>query len=129
MKHEELTQKIIGCAMTVHSCLGNGYEELVYQKSLAIEFEMNGIAFESEKSLKIFYKELEIGTRQVDFLVEKTIMLELKAVSQLEDLHLTQAMNYCKAHGLPIGLLLNFGSKSLSFKRVYNVNHPENKKP
>ncbi|MFY8166947.1 MAG: GxxExxY protein, partial [Sediminibacterium sp.] len=101
MKHEELTQKIIGCAMTVHSCLGNGYQELVYQKSLAIEFEMNGIAFESEKSLKIFYKELEIGTRQVDFLVEKTIMLELKAVSQLEDLHLTQAMNYCKAHGLP----------------------------
>jgi GxxExxY protein len=127
MEQEELTHKIIGCAMKVHSNLGNGYQEFIYLKALAIEFETNGIAFESEKNLKIFYKEVEVGTRPVDFLVEKTIMLELKAVSQLEDLHLTQAMNYCKAYRLPIGLLINFGSKSLSFKRVYNKNHLENK--
>ena len=109
MKHEELTHKIIGCAMKVHSSLGNGFQELIYQRALAIEMKMKGIAFEREKSMKIYYEGIEIGTRRVDFFVGKNIMVELKAVIQLEDVHLAQAMNYCQAYGLPIGLLINFG--------------------
>lgn len=127
MKHEELTHKIIGCAMKVHSKLGNGFQEVIYQRALAIEMKMQGLNFKREMPMKIFYESIEIGTRRVDFFVEDNIMLELKAVILLEDVHLAQAMNYCQAYGLPIGLLINFGSKSLTFKRVYNVNHLENK--
>lgn len=127
MKHEELTHKIIGCAMKVHSNLGNGFQEVIYQRALAIEFKKQGIAYQREMEMTIFYEGENIGTRRVDFFAEKNIMIELKAVIKLEDPHLAQAMNYCQAYNLPIGLLINFGSKSLEFKRVYNVNHPENK--
>ena len=127
MKHEELTHKIIGCAMKVHSTLGNGFQEMIYQRALAIEFQKQGIAYQREMEMTIYYEGENIGTRRVDFFAEENIMIELKAIIKLEEVHLAQAMNYCQAYNLPIGLLINFGAKSLEFKRVYNVNHPENK--
>jgi GxxExxY protein len=127
MKHEELTHQIIGCAMKVHSTLGNGFQEVIYQRALAIEFQKQGVVFQREMEMSIHYEGVHIGTRRVDFFVEDNIMVELKAVIKLEDVHLAQAMNYCQAYQLPIGLLINFGSKSMEFKRVYNLNHPENK--
>jgi GxxExxY protein len=127
MKHEELTHKIIGCAMKVHSTLGNGFQEVIYQRALAIEFKKQRIAYQREMEMTIYYDGEDIGTRRVDFFAEENIMIELKAIIKLEEVHLAQAMNYCQAYNLPIGLLINFGAKSLEFKRVYNVNHPENK--
>ncbi|MBL0237891.1 MAG: GxxExxY protein [Saprospiraceae bacterium] len=127
MKHEELTHKIIGCSMKVHSTLGNGFQEVIYQRALAIEFQKQGVSFQREMEMTIFYDGENIGTRRVDFFAEENIMIELKAIIKLEEIHLAQAMNYCQAYNLPIGLLINFGAKSLEFKRVYNVNHPENK--
>ncbi len=127
MKHEALTHKIIGCAMKVHGTLGNGFQEVIYQRALAIEMEKQGLGYQREMEMAIFYEGIDIGTRRVDFFVEDTIMVELKALIKLEDVHLAQAMNYCQAYHLPIGLLINSGAKSLEFKRVYNVNHPENK--
>lgn len=127
MKHEETSRKIIGCAMKVHSTLGNGFQEVIYQRALAIEMEKAGLPFQREMEMTILYEGIDIGTRRVDFFVEEIFMVELKALIKLEEVHLAQAMNYCQAYNLPIGLLLNFGAKSLEFKRVYNVNHPENK--
>jgi len=127
MKHEEITHKIIGCAMKVHSTLGNGFQEVIYQRALVIEMEKQGLGFQREMEMSIYYEGIHIGTRRVDFFVEENIMVELKALIKLEEVHLAQAMNYCQAYNLPIGLLINFGAKSLEFKRVYNVNHPDNK--
>ena len=129
MKDKELTHKIIGCAMKVHSTLGNGFQEVIYQRALSIEMEKESLSFVREMEMDILYEGHHIGTRRVDFFVEDKIMVELKALIKLEDVHLAQAMNYCQAYNLPIGLLINFGSKSLEFKRVYNVNHPENRNP
>ena len=128
MKHKELTFKIIGCAMKVHSTLGNGFQEVIYQRALAIEMKGNGLRFQREMEMPIHYNGEQIGTRRVDFFVEDCIMVEIKAVIQLEDVHLAQAMNYCQAYNLPIGLLINFGAKSMQYKRVYNLTHPENSK-
>ena len=127
MKYEDLTRKIIGCAMKVHSTLGNGFQEVIYQRAMCIEMDKLSLSFQREMEMTIYYEGIDIGTRRVDFFVEEVIMVELKALIKLEDVHLAQAMNYCQAYNLPIGLLINFGSKSLEFKRVYNVNHPENK--
>lgn len=127
MKYEDITRKIIGCAMKVHSTLGNGFQEVIYQRALAIEMQKQGLGFKREMEMTIYYEGIDIGTRRVDFFVEDVIMLELKAFIRLEDTHLAQAMNYCQAYNLPIGLLINFGAKSMEFKRVYNINHPENK--
>lgn len=127
MKYEELTHRIIGCSMKVHSILGNGFQEVIYQRALAIEFNKQVLGFKREMEMAIFYDGINIGTRRVDFFVEDIIMVEIKALIKLEEVHLAQAMNYCEAYNLPIGLLINFGAKSLEFKRVYNVNHPENK--
>lgn len=127
MKYEELTHKIIGCAMKVHGTLGNGFQEVIYQRALAIEMSKQGLSFQREMEMTIYYEGENIGTRRVDFFVEDKIMAELKALIALEEVHLAQAMNYCQAYNLPIDLLINFGAKSLEFKRVYNVNHPENK--
>lgn len=127
MKYEETTRKIIGCAMKVHSTLGNGFQEVIYQRALAIEMGRQSLLFQREMEMAIYYEGIDIGTRRVDFFVEDNIMVELKALIKLEDVHLAQAMNYCQAYSLPIGLLINFGAKSMEFKRVYNVNHPENK--
>jgi GxxExxY protein len=120
MQHEDLTRRIIAAALKVHSTLGNGFQEVIYQRALEIEFPYHNLAFEREKEMSIFYRGHEIGTRRVDFFVEKLIMVELKAVIQLEDVHLAQAMNYLEAYKMEIGLLINFGSKSLQFKRVHN---------
>lgn len=122
MKHEELTFKIIGCAMEVHKYLGNGFQEVVYQRALAIEMRMQSIHFTREHEMDLTYKGHDIGTRRVDFFVEEVIMVEIKAVINLEDVHLAQAMNYVEAYKLEIGLLINFGSKSLQHKRVHNNN-------
>jgi GxxExxY protein len=128
MKYEEITHKIIGAAMKVHSVLGNGFQEVIYQRALAIEMEKQVLGFRRELEMAIYYDGIDIGTRRVDFFVEDQIMVELKALIKLEDVHLAQAMNYCQAYHLPIGLLINIGARSLEFKRVYNINHPENKK-
>ena len=120
MKHEDLTRSIIAAAMKVHSTLGNGFQEVIYQRALEIEFPYHNLAFEREKEMSIFYRGQEIGARRVDFFVENLIMVELKAVIQLEDVHLAQAMNYLEAYKMEIGLLINFGAKSLQFKRVHN---------
>ncbi|HYX07262.1 MAG TPA: GxxExxY protein [Bacteroidales bacterium] len=120
MKHEDLTYKIIGCAMEVHKHLGNGFQEVVYQRALAIEMQMQGIAFSREHEMPLQYKGHNIGTRRVDFFVEDKIMVEIKAIINLEDVHLAQAMNYVEAYNLEIGLLINFGAKSLQHKRVHN---------
>ncbi len=126
MKHEALSHRIIGCAMKVHSTLGNGFQEVIYQRALAIEMEKQQLHFRREMNMRILYDNVSIGTRRVDFFVEDIIMLELKAIVKLEDAHLAQAMNYCRVYNLPVGLLVNFGARSLEFKRVYNLNHPEN---
>lgn len=120
MKHKELTEKIIGCAMQVHRTMGNGFQEVIYQRALALEMTHTGLAFEREKEMPIFYRNEEIGTRRVDFFVEDSIMVELKALTRLEDVHMAQAMNYLEAYKMEIGLLINFGAKSLEFKRVHN---------
>ena len=114
----ELTGKIIGCAMEVHKILGNGFQEVIYQRALAIEMNRQGLAYSREHEMEIFYKEDNIGTRRVDFFVEGKIMVELKAIITLEDVHLAQAINYLEAYNMDIGLLINFGSRSLQFKRV-----------
>jgi GxxExxY protein len=118
----ELTHKIIGCAMQVHRSLGNGFQEVIYQRALAIEMRYAGLEFDREKEMQIFYREEEIGTRRVDFFVEGKVMVEIKAIEKLEDVHKAQAINYCEAYNIADGLLINFGSKSLDFKRVYNKN-------
>lgn len=118
----ELTHKIIGCAMQVHRFLGNGFQEVIYQRSLAIEMRYAGLEFEREKEMPIFYREVNVGTRRVDFFVEGKVMVELKAIEKLEDVHKAQAINYCEAYNIADGLLINFGGKSLDFKRVYNKN-------
>ena len=127
MKYEELTHRIIGAAMKVHSTLGNGFQEVIYQRALTIEMRKQNLNFQREMAIPIYYDDTKIGSRRVDFFVEDKIMVELKALVKLEEVHLAQAMNYCQAFGLPLGLLINFGAKSLEFKRVYNLNHPENK--
>ncbi|WP_091162179.1 GxxExxY protein [Mucilaginibacter sp. P25] len=120
LKHTDITGKIIGCAMQVHSTLGNGFQEVIYQKALEIEMALNGLVFEREKEMPIHYRDLHIGTRRVDFFVSGMIMVELKAITQLEDVHLAQATNYLEAYNVEVGLLLNFGSKSLTVKRLLN---------
>ena len=120
MKYQEITEKIIGCAMQVHRTLGNGFQEVIYQRALAIEMAYVGLAFEREKEMDIYYRNEHIGTRRADFFVEECIMVELKALVKIEDVHLAQAMNYCEAYKMEIGLLINFGGKSLEFKRVHN---------
>jgi GxxExxY protein len=114
----ELTGKIIGCSMEVHKILGNGFQEVIYQRALAIEMAAQGLSFSREHEMQISYKDVSIGTRRVDFFVEGKIMLELKAVIKLEDVHLAQAINYLEAYKMDIGLLINFGNPSLQFKRV-----------
>ena len=119
-KYSDLTSKVIGCAMKVHCALGNGFQEVIYQRALAIEFADEGIVFSREHEMPVYYKQQQIGTRRVDFLVEGVISVEIKAIINLEEVHLAQAINYLEAYDLEVGLLINFGSKSLDFKRVSN---------
>jgi len=119
-RYSELTSKIIGCAMTVHKTLGNGFQEIIYQRALEIEMRLAGISFTREYEMAIYYRDEIIGTRRVDFLVEGIVSVELKAITKLEDVHLAQAINYLEAYNLEIGLLINFGETSLNFKRLNN---------
>lgn len=106
--------------MEVHKRLGNGFQEVIYQRALAIEMNMAGLQFVRELEMPVYYRDQSIGSRRVDFFVEEKIMVELKAIIKLEDVHLAQAMNYVEAYKMKIGLLINFGSRSLEFKRVHN---------
>lgn len=119
-KYSDLTEKIIGAAMKVHRYLGNGFQEVIYQRCLVIEFNSIGLLFEREKEQPIFYEGIEVGKRRVDFLVDEKILVELKAVIQLENVHLAQAINYLEAFDLDVGLLINFGATSLQFRRLQN---------
>jgi GxxExxY protein len=119
--HSELTGKIIGCAMEVHRTLGNGFQEVIYQRALEIEMRQQGLNFSREHEMKICYKGIEIGMRRVDFFVDEKIMVEIKAMLELDDVHLAQAINYLEASGQKVGLLLNFGGRSLQFKRVMKL--------
>ena len=122
-KHEKVTHSIIGCAMEVHKLFGNGFQEVIYQRALGIEMNLQNISYVRELEMPLFYKGYEVGTRRVDFLVENKIMVELKAVISLEDTHLAQGLNYLEAYNLEIGLLINFGARSLQFKRLLNKKH------
>ncbi|WP_233268711.1 GxxExxY protein [Mucilaginibacter lacusdianchii] len=116
----DCTSAIIGSAMRVHATLGNGFQEVIYQRALEIEMSLAGLSFTREMEMPIFYREELIGTRRVDFFVEGEIMVELKALIHLEDVHLAQALNYLEAYQVRTGLLINFGSNSLQFKRLFN---------
>jgi GxxExxY protein len=120
LKHADITQKIIGASFEVHKFLGNGFQEVIYQRALQYEMHQAGLIFQREIEQPIYYKDLPkpIGTRRADFVVEDKVLVELKAVIQLEDVHLAQALNYLKVYKLEVGLLINFGSKSLTFKRL-----------
>ena len=117
---DDLTYRIIGCAMKVHSVLGSGFQEVIYQRAMAIEMRKAGIDFVREFVMHIYYDGEEVGTRRVDFLVENSVSVELKAVSILDDLNLCQGLNYLEAYHLAKGLLVNFGGKSLEVKRLLN---------
>jgi GxxExxY protein len=116
---DPLTHEIIGCAMAVHNELGNGFQEVIYQRALAIELEEAGIEFVREQEMPLFYKGHEIGSRRVDFLIEHKVLVELKALIALEDVYLAQGLNYLTAYDLEIGLLINFGAAKLQYKRFF----------
>jgi GxxExxY protein len=119
-KYSDITSKVIGAAIEVHKILGNGFQEVIYQRALEKEMRLHSLNFQREFEMPIFYKKEQIGTRRVDFIVEHVISVELKALVKLEDVHLAQAINYLEAYNLEIGMLINFGAKSLQFKRLIN---------
>lgn len=120
MERDELTYKIIGCAMKVHNTLGPGFQEVIYQRCLAIELDKSGIAFEREKEHTIYYGSFDVGSRRADFVIEDKLIIELKAMVNLEDVHIAQTKNYTVAYDFPKGLLINFGSQSLQYKLIFN---------
>jgi GxxExxY protein len=127
-KYSELTGRIIGCAMNVHNELGNGFQEVIYQRSMDYEMELQLILFAREFEMPIFYKGKQVGKRRVDFLVENKICVELKAVTRIEPVHLAQAINYLEAFNLEIGLLINFGNTKLEFHRLQNKKYKNHEK-
>ena len=120
MEKDELTYKVIGCAMKVHNTLGNGFQEVIYQRCLAIELKNANVSFEREVDQSIFYQGIHVGTRRADFVVENKLIVELKALVNLEDVHLAQAKNYVVAYNFEKGLLINFGASSLQYKLIFN---------
>ncbi|MDO7874614.1 GxxExxY protein [Hymenobacter sp. ASUV-10] len=122
-RHNKLTEAVIGCAMRVHKTLGTGFQEVIYQRSLAIEMREAGLVFAREIEMPLFYKGVEVGSRRVDFLVEECVLVELKALHELTKTHHAQIINYLEAYQLEVGLLINFGEPSLKFKRFLK-NHP-----
>ena len=125
MKLEDITYKVIGCSMKIHNTLGNGFQEVIYQRCLAIELQKVGLIFEREKEQPIYYEGIHVGTRRADFVVENKIIVELKAVINLENVHLAQAKNYVVAYDFSVGLLINFGATSLQYKKIFNPNYNE----
>jgi len=120
MERDELTYTVIGCAMKVHNTLGLGFQEVIYQRCLAIELKKAGIAFAREQEQKIYYEGIEVGLRRADFVIENKLIVEIKAMTQLEKVHIAQAKNYVVAYGFPKGLLINFGGESLEYKLLFN---------
>lgn len=120
MELDDVTYKINGCAMKVHNTLGNGFQEVIYQRCLAIEMERAKLNFGREIEQTIFYEEIAVGTRRADFIVENKVVVELKALINLENVHLAQMKNYVIAYNFPVGLLINFGANSLQFKKIFN---------
>lgn len=130
MKYDDinkLTHKIIGCAMEVHNQMGNGFQEVVYQRALAIEFSLQGLSFARELEMPLEYKGESVGSRRVDFFVEDLVMVEIKAIEKIEGVHKAQAINYCEAYKIADGLLINFGAERLQYHRVFNKNLKINK--
>jgi GxxExxY protein len=119
-KYSAITATIIGCAMEVHKILGNGFQEVIYQRALAEEFSLKNVHASREFEMNVIYKGKIIGTRRVDFLIENVISVEIKALNKLEDVHLAQALNYLESYNLEIGMLINFGAKSLEYRRLIN---------
>jgi len=122
-KYKEITGRVIGAAMQVHKVLGNGFQEVIYQRALEMEMPYFDLSFKREFNMPIFYRNEQIGTCRVDFLVEEVVSVELKAIIRLEDVHLAQAINYLEAYNIEVGLLINFGSKSLEVKRLINAKY------
>ncbi len=120
MIEDQLAYKIIGCAMKVHNTLGNGFQEVIYQRCLEIELTNTGLSCIREKEQTIYYNGADVGTRRADFIVEEKMIVELKALIRLEDVHLAQAKNYTVAYDFEKGLLINFGAKSLEYKLIFN---------
>jgi GxxExxY protein len=120
MKYEDITKRILAASFQVHSTLGNGFQEVIYQRALELEFPFHDLGFKREMEMPIFYRHTQIGKRRVDFFVEELIMVELKAVIKLEDVHLAQAINYLEAYNVEIGMLINFGARSLEYHRLTN---------
>ena len=127
MEKDELTYAVIGCAVKVHNTLGPGFQEVIYQRCLAIELERAGIGYQREQKQVVFYDGIEVGTRRADFIVEDRVVVELKALVRLEDAHLAQAKNYTVAYDFPKGLLINFGGKSLEYKLMFNPKYQDQK--
>lgn len=125
-KHANLTGEIIAAALEVHKEMGSGFQEVIYQRALEIEFTIRKISFSREFEMVVYFKSIEKGLRRVDFLVNGLICVELKATTKLEDVHLAQALNYLEAYNLEVGLLINFGAKSLEIKRLYNTKYKPN---
>lgn len=119
-KYADITEKILRAAMNVHNELGNGFQEVIYQRALAIEFELMNIKFVRELSMPVYYKAIQVGERRVDFFVEEKISVELKASVELTNSNLAQGKNYLEAYNLEVGLLINFGAPSLVWKRLFN---------
>jgi GxxExxY protein len=120
MLYSNITEKIIASALNVHTALGNGFPEVFYQRAMEIEMPYQELCFKRELEMPVYYREINIGNRKVDFFVEDKIMLELKAVTELNGAHLSQTLNYLEASKKEIGLLFNFGARSLEIKRVHN---------
>ena len=129
LKYEDLTGKIIGCAMKVHSKMKSGYKEIIYSRCLAIEFDRARIKYNREMEWPIYYDDIIVGRKRVDYMIEDTISLELKAVRELTDKELNEGLNYLETHNLEIGLRINFGGTSLEFKRLFNKKYNPNKNP
>lgn len=119
---DELAFKVIGCAMTVNKTMGPGFQEVIYQRCLEIELSKSNIGFLREQDQTVYYDDVPVGTRRADFIVEDRLVVELKALIQLEDVHIAQAKNYTVAYGFPKGLLVNFGGRSLEYKLLFNPN-------
>ncbi len=128
MIQDDLTYKIIGCAMKVHNTLGPGFQEVIYQRCLEIEFNRINLQYSREQEQTIYYENYDVGTRRADFVVENRVVVEIKALVKLEDVHIAQGKNYVVAYDFPLGLLINFGGKSLEYKLLFNpkYNHEQN---
>jgi GxxExxY protein len=124
--NRDLTEHIIGAAIRVHTELGPGFLESIYEEALAVELRLLGLSFERQKPVPIFYRGHPIGEHRLDLLVQLSVVVELKAIAQLENIHFAIVRSYLKALGLSDGLLLNFAATRLVVKRVGREYHPRN---